>query len=765
MAKHLVIVESPAKAKTINKFLGKNYLVKASMGHVRDLPKSKLGVDVEDHFKPHYITIRSRSKILKELKRMANTAQHIYLAADPDREGEAISWHLSKELQTAKNQVHRVMFNEITKKTVLEAIQKPLEINQNMVNAQQARRILDRLVGYSISPLLWKKVRKGLSAGRVQSVTVRLVVNREREIEAFLPKEYWKIDVLLETEDKASLLSHVTHVGEQKIDIDNGTDAQAVVETLNTAAYRVSHIEKKEQRRKPPAPFITSKLQQEAASKLHFTAKKTMMVAQQLYEGLEIGQDGPVGLITYMRTDSMRVNEEAQTQARAYISEHYGADFVPEKPPVYKSKKQIQDAHEAIRPSTPSADYTPDSLKQYLSHDQYRLYKLIWQRFLASQMTPAVFDATTVDIEAGHVRLRTTGSILKFKGFTTVYMETAAEGQEEAQDNQDSHLPDLQQGQALFLLEIKPEQKFTQPPPRYNDASLVKALEENNIGRPSTYAPIISTILDRDYVERREGRFFPTELGMIINDLLVEHFPDILDVEFTAAMENNLDSIEEGQAQWDQVLAQFYQSFKLELDKAQEEMKNIKSKVEVELEQRCEKCGSPLTVKWGRHGKFIACTNYPACKNTKPMAVDDQGKIVVKEEETVEETCEKCGSPLVAKYGRFGRFLACSRYPECKFTKAINQEIGVACPKPDCGGQIIERRSKKGRLFYGCSHYPKCDFVSWDRPVPQACPVCGQAYVVEKYSKKTGKTIQCPAEGCDYKVALNPETPSQGQST
>ncbi len=761
MAKNLVIVESPAKAKTINKFLGRNYLVKASMGHVRDLPKSKLGVDIEDHFKPHYITIRSRSKILKELKRMAGSAQHIYLAADPDREGEAISWHLKHELQTDKNQVHRVMFNEITKKTVLEAIQTPLDINQNMVNAQQARRILDRLVGYSISPLLWKKVRKGLSAGRVQSVTVRLVVNREREIEAFEPKEYWKIDVLLETEGKEGLLAHVTHVGDQKIDINNGTDAQAVVETLKTAQYRVINIEKKEQKRKPPAPFITSKLQQEAASKLHFTAKKTMMVAQQLYEGLEIGQEGPVGLITYMRTDSMRVNEEAQAQTRSTIQEQYGQDYLPAKPPVYKSKKQIQDAHEAIRPSLPVADYAPDSLKKYLSHDQYRLYKLIWQRFLASQMTPAVFDATTVDIEAGHVRLRTNGSILKFKGFTTVYTEAQAEGQEE--QGEDNRLPDLRQEQPLFLVEIKPEQKFTQPPPRYNDASLVKALEENNIGRPSTYAPIISTILDRDYVQRRENRFYPTELGMIINDLLVEHFPDILDVEFTAAMENRLDSIEEGQAQWDQVLNHFYGPFKQELDKAQEGMKNIKSHVEVELEQRCEKCGSPLTVKWGRHGKFIACTNYPACKNTKPMAVDEQGKIVVKEEDTVEGTCEKCGSPLVAKYGRFGRFLACSRYPECKYTKAINKEIGMTCPKPGCGGQIIERRSRKGRLFYGCSHYPKCEFVSWDRPLPQACPVCGHAWLVEKYSKKTGKSIQCPAEGCDYKQVLNQESTPEGQ--
>lgn len=762
MPKNLVIVESPAKAKTINKFLGRNFLVKASMGHVRDLPKSKLGVDIENDFEPHYITIRSRSKVLKELKRVAQGVENVFLAPDPDREGEAISWHLKHELESKKVTVYRVMFNEITKKAVLAAMEEPKEINQNMVDAQQARRILDRIVGYTISPLLWKKVRKGLSAGRVQSVAVRLIVNREREIEAFEPKEYWKIDVDLNTEQKELVTAHVTHVDDEKIDINNEASCQQVISILEKADYRVLKVERKEQRRKPAPPFITSKLQQDAASKLHFTAKKTMMVAQQLYEGLDIGGDGPVGLITYMRTDSVRVNQEAQEQARTLIVEEYGRDYIPEKPPVYKSKKQIQDAHEAIRPTSLIAEQSPEALKKYLSQDQYKLYKLIWQRFLASQMSPARVDATTVDIQAENVRMRASGSVMKFKGFMTVYTEADHESGSDKQPDQDKNLPELSEGQPLILKELKPEQKFTQPPPRFNDASLVKALEENNIGRPSTYAPIISTILDRDYIERKEGRFYPTELGTIINDLLVENFPDILDVDFTASMENELDGIEEGDAKWNDVLRKFYSSFKVELDKAQENMKNIKSKIEVEIDQNCEKCGAPLTVKWGRHGKFIACSNYPECKNTKPMMIDENGNATVKKEEEISDTCDKCGSALVVKYGRFGKFLACSQYPDCKFTKPINKEIGLKCPKENCDGDVIERRSKRGRMFYGCSNYPKCDFVSWDKPVKQQCPDCGHAYLVEKYSKKTGPVIQCPAEGCGYKKVIDPEEKKEG---
>lgn len=764
MAKNLVIVESPAKAKTINKFLGKKFLVKASMGHVRDLPKSKIGVDIENHFEPHYITIRSRSKILKELKKIAAKMDNIYLAPDPDREGEAISWHLEHELAGKKANVYRVMFNEITKKAVVSAIENPKEINLNMVNAQQARRILDRLVGYSISPLLWKKVRKGLSAGRVQSVTLRLIVSREQEIKAFDPKEYWKIDVDLETDNKEIVTAHVTHINDEKIDINNQAASQEVVDVLKTADYRVVKVDKKEQRRKPLPPFITSKLQQEGATKLHFTAKKTMMVAQQLYEGLEIGTEGLVGLITYMRTDSVRVSDEAQEQAKQFILEHYGQDYVPEKPPVYKSKKQVQDAHEAIRPTTISQEFSPENLKKYLSQDQYRLYKIIWQRFIASQMTPAIIDATGVEIQAAHIKLRASGSVVKFKGFMSVYVEAEQEDAESPAENQEKILPPLKEQEQLFLKEVKPEQKFTQPPPRFNDASLVKALEENNIGRPSTYAPIISTILDRDYIERQEGRFYPTELGEIVNDLLIHSFPDIVDVEFTASMENQLDSIEEGRSKWDEVLQSFYDAFKVDLEKAQENMKNIKSKVEVEIDETCEKCGAPLTVKWGRHGKFIACSNYPECKNTKPMEVDEQGKVVIKKETAIEETCDKCGQAMVIKYGRFGKFLACSQYPECKNTKPINKEIGVSCPEEQCDGQIIERKSKHGRMFYGCSNYPKCKFVSWDRPIKQTCPKCGHKYLVEKYSKKTGKEKRCPVEGCDFKEQVDQVAKSEDQN-
>lgn len=772
MSKNLVIVESPAKAKTIKKYLGEKYQVKASLGHVRDLPKSRLGVDIENDFQPHYITIRSRAKVLKELKRLAAKMDNVYLAPDPDREGEAISWHLKHELGNGKSNLYRVMFNEITKRAVEQALQNPHEINQNMVDAQQARRILDRLVGYSISPLLWKKVRKGLSAGRVQSVAVRLVVNREREIESFVPKEYWRIEADLATEKQEQFSTLLTHKNGEKLDVPNQADCDRILSDLKRAAYCVAKVEKKEQRRYPAAPFTTSKLQQEAANKLSFTAKKTMMVAQQLYEGdREIGDEGPLGLITYMRTDSVRVNADAQQQARDLISRMYGQDFLPPAPPQYKSKKLIQDAHEAIRPTYVTADKSPEVLKKYLTPDQFKLYRLIWQRFLASQMSPAVSDATVIEIQARTPEqsdvyaLRATGSIMKFKGFISVYTESREDGETGGDDETEKQLPPVTEDQPLTLRELRPEQKFTQPPPRYNDATLVKALEENNIGRPSTYAPIISTILTRDYIERREGRFHPTELGTITNDLLVQNFPDILNVEFTAQMEDKLDGIEEGQAAWVEVLKEFYRPFQADLEKAKLEMQDVKAAVEVELKEVCEKCGGKLTVKWGRHGKFIACSNYPACRNTKRMDTDADGRIVIRKEEAVNETCEQCGSPLVVKYSRFGRFLACSRYPDCKFTKPINKEIGVHCPVPGCSGQVIERRSKRGRMFYGCSEYPKCTFSSWDRPVAEACPQCGHPILTEKHSKKQGAQLVCPKEGCGYSRPLAREESGREVST
>lgn len=764
MQKNLVIVESPAKAKTINKILGKTFKVVASMGHVRDLPKSKLGVDIEDGFKPHYITIRSRSKILKELKRLAAKMEKIYLAPDPDREGEAISWHLRQELNGKNQAIYRVMFNEITEHAVAQAIHEPREIDQNLVNAQQARRILDRLVGYSLSPLLWKKVRKGLSAGRVQSVAVRLIVNREREIEKFVPQEYWKIEVDLATESGQKFTALVVSKNGEKLELHDAAASQAVVSELEAAAYQVSRVERKEQRRYPAPPFITSKLQQEAANKLHFTGKKTMLVAQQLYEGLEVGSEGPVGLITYMRTDSVRVSTEAQGQAREFIAGQFGPDYLPEKAPVYRSKRSVQDAHEAIRPTYFTADKSPEQLKKFLTPDQFKLYRLIWQRFLASQMSPAVYDATSVDIQAGPYLLRANGSIQKFRGFLALYAETAEEGAEatEGQANGDGAagtdklLPPLTERQPLNRLAVRPEQKFTQPPARYNDATLVKALEENNIGRPSTYAPIISTILTRNYVERREGRFHPAEIGIIINDLLVAHFPDILDIEFTASMEDRLDHIESGEAEWTQVLKDFYGSFRQALELAQRDMQDVKAEVEVALDEKCEKCGGQLTVKWGRHGKFIACSNYPACRNTKPLNRDENGRITVQPEEEAVGTCDTCGSPLRVKYSRFGKFLACSRYPECKFTKSINKEIGMPCPKPGCTGQVIERRSRRGRMFYGCSRYPECQFVSWNKPVAEACPQCGHPYLVEKHGKKTGTLRVCPQEQCGYQRVVEP---------
>jgi DNA topoisomerase-1 len=589
-------------------------------------------------------------------------------------------------------------------------------------------------------------------------------VNREREIEKFVPQEYWKIEVDLATASGQKFTATVVSKHGEKLELHDASASQAVVADLEAAAYQVSKVERKEQRRYPAPPFITSKLQQEAANKLHFTGKKTMLVAQQLYEGLEIGSEGPVGLITYMRTDSVRVSAEAQGQAREFIAGQFGQEYLPEKAPVYRSKRSVQDAHEAIRPTYLTADSSTEHLQQHRTADQFKLYRLIWQRFLASQMTPAGYDATSVDIQAGAYLLRANGSVQKFRGFLALYAEAVEEGPEsgEGQGNgegagaSDKQLPPLSEGQALDRVSVRPEQKFTQPPARYNDATLVKALEENNIGRPSTYAPIISTILTRNYVERREGRFHPAEIGIIINDLLVAHFPDILDIEFTATMEDRLDHIESGEAEWTQVLKDFYGTFRQDLERAQRDMQDVKSEVEVTLDETCEKCGGRLTVKWGRHGKFIACSNYPACRNTKPLNRDAEGRITVQPEEEAVGACETCGSPLRVKYSRFGKFLACSRYPECKFTKSINKEIGMPCPKPGCTGQVIERRSRRGRMFYGCSKYPECQFVSWNKPVAEACPQCGHPYLVEKYGKKTGTLRVCPQEQCGYQRVVEP---------
>ncbi|MHB8173758.1 MAG: type I DNA topoisomerase [Nitrospirota bacterium] len=752
MAKDLIVVESPAKAKTINKYLGDQYIVKASLGHVRDLPKKRLAVDIENGFMPEYEVIKDKAKVIAELKRLAKSAEKIYLAPDPDREGEAIAWHVAEEIKAPEEKLFRVLFNEITKRGVTDAMKSPGKIDMNKVDAQQARRVLDRLVGYQVSPLLGKKVKWGASAGRVQSVALRLVVEREREILAFVPREYWSITAALNADSPPPFTAKIAKSDGRKLEILNGTEADEITAYLKEQAFIVSKVDRKEKKQYPVPPFTTSKLQQEAARKLRFSAKKTMLVAQQLYEGLEIGPEGAVGLITYMRTDSTRVSNEAVTEARDLIVNKYGKNYLPEKPPVYASQKKAQEAHEAIRPT--SVGREPESVKGYLDKDQLALYRLIWNRFLASQMNPAVLDMTGVDIQAGRYGFRATGSVVKFPGFMALYTEgkdedkSDKEAEEGAEPGVSVSLPPLRVGDLLKLGELTPRQHFTQPPPKYTEASLVKELEEKGIGRPSTYAAIMSTIVDREYVEKKSNAFSPTELGFIVNDLLVESFPDLFNVEFTAKMEDELDEIEEGRMQWVDTVKEFYGPFEKSLINAQKGMRNVKRE-ETPTDIECEKCGSKMVIKWGRNGRFLACPGYPECKNTRELPGEggESANAQAREAEATDEKCPKCESPMVIKSGRFGKFMACSAYPKCKTTKPI--PLGVSCPK--CGGDLSERRTKGGKPFYGCGNYPKCDFASWDRPVPKKCPECGSPYLVEKYSKKDGPYIACPNKGCGYK--------------
>ncbi|WP_309121298.1 type I DNA topoisomerase [Paenibacillus sp.] len=683
----LVIVESPAKAKTIGKYLGSKFIVKASMGHIRDLPKSQTGVDVEQGFAPKYITIRGKGDVLKELKDARKKVKRVYLAADPDREGEAIAWHLAHYLEIDETEPCRVVFNEITKQAVKEAFKQPRKINMDLVNAQQARRILDRLVGYKISPLLWKKVKKGLSAGRVQSVAVKLISDREKEIKAFEPEEYWSITATL-AERNVSFEAKFYGEGGEKKDLPNEAEVNRILAAVGKNAFVVAEIKERERQRHPSPPFITSSMQQEAARKLNFRAAKTMQIAQQLYEGVDLGKEGTVGLITYMRTDSPRISPIAQEEAREYIAKSFGPEFVPETPRNYSKKNaNAQDAHEGIRPT--SVAYEPEAVKPFLSRDQFRLYKLVWERFVASQMTSAVLDTVTADLEAGGVQFRAVGSKVKFPGFMKVYVE----GNDDGVTDDDKFLPPLEKGQKLKAEAIVPKQHFTQPPPRYTESRLVRALEELGIGRPSTYAPILDTIQRRGYAAMEEKKFFPTELGDMVIAMMEEFFPEILDVEFTAHMEEDLDFVEEGKADWVKVLGEFYESFEKRLEVAEEEMK------EVELQ-----------------------------------------------DEVADEQCEKCGRHMVFKMGRFGKFLACSGFPDCRNAKPIVKDVGVTCPK--CKkGRIVERRSKRGRVFYGCDAYPECDFVSWDQPVSDPCPDCG-AMLVKKRTRN-GNVIQCTA--CTHK--------------
>jgi DNA topoisomerase I, bacterial len=832
MAKNLVIVESPAKAKTINKYLGSDYKVLASIGHIKDLPAKELGVDIENNFEPVYEVIpdskkRNNKKIVSELKKAAKEADAIYLAADPDREGEAICQHLAEEIVPKRpaKAVYRVMFNEITKNAIREAFKEPKQVNKNLVDAQQARRVLDRIVGYKVSPLLWKNIGGKLSAGRVQTVAVRLVVEREREIENFVPTEYWTIianlsaalppkfdarlykieDLTVKTGSFDQALKKTeTHIKDE-------ASAKAIVAEAEKENFVVDSVTTKERKRNATPPFITSKLQQEAARKLGFSVKRTMTTAQKLYEGVELGAEGSVGLITYMRTDSTRVSDAALAEVRSFIDNTYGEKYLPAKPNAYKTKGSAQDAHEAIRPT--DVNRTPESLKNFLSADELKLYTLIWKRFVASQMTPAVFDQTTIDIKAGRFTFRATGSVQKFDGFLKVYQEgrdeTPADGED---DDEEKNLPKVKKGEQLKLNKLTPEQHFTEPPPRYTEATLVKALEEKGIGRPSTYASIMTTIQEREYVEKIDGKFHPTPLGTTVNDMLVASFDDIFNETYTARLENQLDEIEEGKIDWRTALRGFYEKFSKDLSKAEESIKN-KKKTAIPTDEICEKCGAGMVIKFGRFGQFLACSNYPECKNTREVGSrkpESAGQETAQAQETqdaaevppcelcgremalkkgrfgsfygctgypecknirkiakgeqkpvappveLDETCPKDGAKLVRRQGRYGEFVSCANYPKCDYVK--RDTLGIACPKCETG-EIAVKKSKRGKVFYGCTNYPKCDAVYWDKPVNEPCPQCGKPFLLEKTTKKDGTVRYC--ENCDYKA---PVTQAQAET-
>ena len=762
-AKNLVIVESPAKARTLERYLGRDFQVKASVGHIVDLPKSKLGVDIKKNFAPDFHVIQSKKKVIEELRKAAKGKEHIYLASDPDREGEAIAWHIADQVAKNHKKVYRVLINEITRKAVQEAIAKPQQLDRKKFDAQIARRILDRLVGYQISPLLWNKVRRGLSAGRVQSVAVRLVCEREKEIRAFESQEYWSLRALLEGRVPPSFRARLVQWRRQKLDIkkfrlENEPRVQEIIKSLEGASWVIGDVEKKERRRYPTPPFVTSKLQQEAARKLGSQPKRTMQNAQHLYESVELGAEGSVGLITYMRTDSTRVSNDALNAVRHYIEGQYGKRYLPHKPNAYRSKAGAQDAHEAIRPT--SMEYTPERVRRFLRRDAFQLYSLIWDRFVASQMLPALFDQTVFEIPVREALFRATGQQLKFDGFMRVYTEgrdekTSQENGEDVDEARDNEgmLPDLQKGDLLTLLSMDPQQHFTQPPPRYTQASLIKELDEKGIGRPSTYATIISNILDREYVVQDERRSLaPTELGFLVTDLLVDSFPDILNVEFTAGMENELDKIEDGKENWTKAMKRFYTSFSRDLKKAESEMRDVKRQ-EVPTDIACDKCGAMMVVKWGRNGEFLACPRYPECKNTKNFRRNEKGEVRVSAEEEVHEICEACSRPMQLRWGKYGKFLGCSGYPECTNIRPLEKPVDLGIKCPECKeGNLRERKSRRGKLFYGCDRYPKCRFASWDRPVAGPCPLCGDLILVEKITKRAGRTRRCRKKGCAYSV-------------
>jgi DNA topoisomerase-1 len=753
VTKPLVVVESPTKVRTVSKYLGKHYNVAATVGHIKDLPDKGMGIDIENGFKPEYKTIPGKQNVIKSLKQAAGDAEEIYLAPDPDREGEAIAWHTAEVLKKKGRRFHRVLFNELTKDAIHKAIASPQDLNLSKYQAQQARRILDRLVGYQISPLLWRKVKGGLSAGRVQSVALRIICERERQIQAFEPQEYWSITADLESESPPPFAAKLAKKNDEKIEIPNEEKADAILAELEGQEFVVKKVVKKTTKKNPLPPFTTSKLQQESIRKLRFSAKKTMLIAQQLYEGIELGPGEPVGLITYMRTDSTRIAKEAAKEALQLVHEQFGDQYRLNKPRFFKNRKKAQDAHEAIRPT--SAFNTPENIAPYLSKDQLALYRLIWQRFVASQMPQALINQVSITIGAGPYKFNASGSTVKFPGFMALYMSVEEEIES---DRKKAALPELSEGMILKLLQLEPKQHFTIPPPRFSEASLVKELEENGIGRPSTYAAILSTIREKEYVELQKRYFRPTELGFIVNDLLVASFPDVIDVEFTAKMEENLDRVESSEVESSRILAQFYNPFKKDLNAASDGMLNVKG-VGLPTGLNCPECGKQLHIKVGKNGHFLACSGYPDCSYSRDYVRDEKGNIQPIEpsiDVVSDKFCEKCGNPMVIKRGRYGEFLACSAYPQCSNTQSLNSngsnnKIGVKCPEADCDGEIVERTSKRGKLFYGCSRFPKCEFATWDKPVAIECPSCAAKLLVEKTTKKDGSFLTCLTEGCGFR--------------
>jgi DNA topoisomerase I len=752
LTKPLIIVESPTKIKTIKKYVGKQYNVAASAGHIRDLPVKTLGIDVDKSFKAKYVNIKDKSKVISNLKALAKNTNDIFLAPDPDREGEAIAFHIIDILKKKDKKFHRVLIHELTKKGIVDALQNPMKPDIDKYDAQQARRKLDRLVGYQISPLLWKKVQRGLSAGRVQSVAVKIICGRERQIRQFIPEEFWTITADLLGQTPPEFNVNLVKINNKKAKIENGEQSSKIVNDLEKGQFIVHEIKAKTIKRNPLPPFITSKLQQDSINRLRFSAKKTMIVAQQLYEGVEIGTGGPEGLITYMRTDSTRIAPDAAVEAQQLISQTFGDEFALKSPRFFKNKNKVQDAHEAIRPT--SVFHTPENIKKFLSPDQFKLYDLIWKRFVASQMAQAIIDQKTILIRADKKYIfSVAGSTVKFQGFMKLYSLDNISKEKGIQA-----LPNVKEGEILKTLKINPKQHFTKPPPRFSEASLVKELEKKGIGRPSTYAAILSVIKDKGYVDFIKRYFIPSELGFIVNDLLVASFPNILDTTFTAQLETSLDDVASGNLDEVQLLTRFYESFKKSLDAADENMVSVKG-VGVETDLKCPDCGSQLNIKIGRNGHFLACTKYPDCSFTSNYLRDDKGNLSIEKrniDNTKVKDCIKCGKPMVKKDGRFGTFLACTGYPECKHTESVNggqgsRDTGVKCPETNCAGTIVERKSKRGKIFFGCSKYPDCTFASWDQPVDKPCPDCESKYLVEKETKKDGKFLKCPNRDCGFK--------------